>query len=177
MSESQTPVQDQRCQSGPSPKNSVIPSEGDSSKNYGADQQRLQISDLHIDKVTTPATFACWKIRNKIEVCTCSQFLTEAMLWIREVEMFDSVADLKSSCSVRGIRMPDLKYLMRRLLQQRTESSIIPSAEERSVWRNKKPKKRMWKTDRLPDLRALPGHWSQRFCRELCRYIYSRSSN
>ena len=45
-----TPVQDQRCQSGPSAKNSVIPSEGDSSNNYGADQQRLQISDLHFDK-------------------------------------------------------------------------------------------------------------------------------
>ena len=28
-----------------------------------------------------------------------------------------------------------------------------------------------WKTDRLPDLRVLPGHWSQRFCRELCRSI------
>ena len=30
-----------------------------------------------------------------------------------------------------------------------------------------------WKTDRLPDLRVLPGHWSQRCCRELCRPIYS----
>ena len=38
--------QDQRCQSGPSAKDSVIFSGGDSSKNYGADQ-RLQISDLH----------------------------------------------------------------------------------------------------------------------------------
>ena len=28
MSESQTPVQDQRCQSGPSARNSVVPSEG-----------------------------------------------------------------------------------------------------------------------------------------------------
>ena len=52
MSENQTPVQDQRCQSGPSARNSVIPSEGDFSKNYGADQQRLQISDLHFDKFT-----------------------------------------------------------------------------------------------------------------------------
>ena len=80
MSESQTPVQDQRCQSGPSAKKSVIPSEGDSFKNYGAHQQRLQISDLHFDIFTTPATFACWKIRFKTEVCTCSQFPTEAML-------------------------------------------------------------------------------------------------
>ena len=58
MSENRTPVQDQRCQSGPSAANSVIPNEGDFSKNYGADQQRLQMSDLHFEKFTTPATFA-----------------------------------------------------------------------------------------------------------------------
>ena len=38
--------QDLRCQSGPSAKDSVIFSGRDSFKNYGADQQRLQISDL-----------------------------------------------------------------------------------------------------------------------------------
>ena len=65
---------DLRCQSGPSARISVVPSEGGFSKNYGADQQRLQISDLHFDKFPTPATFACWKIRFKTEVCTCSQF-------------------------------------------------------------------------------------------------------
>ena len=63
---------DLRCQSGPSAKDSVIFSGGDSSKNYGADQQRLQISDLHFDKFVTPATFYCLKIRFKTEVCTCS---------------------------------------------------------------------------------------------------------
>ena len=50
--------QDLRCQSGPSVKDSVIFSGGDYSKNYGADQQRLQISDLHFDKFPTPATVA-----------------------------------------------------------------------------------------------------------------------
>ena len=35
-----------------------------------------------------------------------------------------------------------LTYSMRRLLQHWTESSIILSSKERSVWRNKKPKKR-----------------------------------
>ena len=93
MSEDQTPAQDQRCQSGPSARNSVVPCEGEFSKNYGADQQRLQISDLHFDKFPTPATFACWKIRFKTEVCTCSQFPTEALLWMKEVEMVDSVDD------------------------------------------------------------------------------------
>ena len=87
--ENQTPIQDQRCQSGPSAKNSVIPGEGDSLKNVGASQQRLQISDLHFDKFPTPATFACWKIRFKTEVCTCSHFPTEAMHWIKEVETVD----------------------------------------------------------------------------------------
>ena len=111
MSESQTPAQDQRCQSGQSARNSFVPCEGRFSKNYGADQQRLQISDPHFDKFLTPATFACWKIRFKTEVCNCSQFPTEAMLWIKEVEMVESGDDLKSSCSVRGIRMPDFEVL------------------------------------------------------------------
>ena len=114
-SENQTPVQDQRCQSGPSAKNSVIPSEGDSPKNYGADQQRLQISDLHFDKFPTPATFACWKIRFKTEVCTCSQFPTEAMLWIKEVEMVESVDDLKTSRSIRGTHGPNFELLDARI--------------------------------------------------------------
>ena len=109
--ENRTPVQDQRCQSGQSAKSSVIPSEGDSWKKIGADQKRLQISDLHFDKFFTPATFAWWKIRFKTEVCTCSQFPTKAMQWIKEVEMVDSVDDLKSSLSVRGIRMPDFEVL------------------------------------------------------------------
>ena len=111
MSENQTPVQDQRCQSGPSARNSVIPCEADFSKNYGADQQRLQISDLRFDKFSTPATFVCWKIRFKTEVCTCSQFPTEAKLWIKKVEMVESVDDLKSSCSVRGTHVSFFEVL------------------------------------------------------------------
>ena len=107
--------QDLRCQSGPSAKDSVIFSAGDSSKNYGADQQRLQISDLHFDKFPTPATFAYWKIRFKTEVCTCSQFPTEAMQWIKEVELVDSVDELRSSSSIRGISMPNFEVLDARI--------------------------------------------------------------
>ena len=54
MSESQTPALDPRCQSGPSARNSFVPSEGRFSKNYGTDQQRLQISELHFYKFPTP---------------------------------------------------------------------------------------------------------------------------
>ena len=87
----------------------------DVSNNYGADQQRLQISDPHLDKFPTPATFACWKIRFKIEVCTCSQFPTEAMQWIKQVEMAESVDDLTSSSSTRGIQMPNFEVLDARI--------------------------------------------------------------
>ena len=107
--------QDLRCQSGPSAKDSVIFSRRDSSKNYGTDQQRLQISDLHFDKFPTPATFACWKISFKTEVCTCSQVPTEAMQWIKEVELVDSVDELRSSSSTRGISMPNFEVLDARI--------------------------------------------------------------
>ena len=179
-SENQTPVQDQRCQSGPSAKNSIIPSEGDSSKNYGADQQRLQISDLHFDEFPTPATFACWKIRFKTEICTCSQFPTEVTHWIKEVEMVDSVDDFNSSCSVRNIRMPDFEVLDARIAL--ALNRIIHNSHFRrrvSLEEQKAPKRGPFpsrKTDRLPGLRVLPGHWSQGFRRELCRPIYSCSS-
>ena len=175
MGESQTPAQDQRCQSGPSARNSVVPIDGGSSKNYGADQHRLQISDPHFDKFPTSATFACSKIRFKTEVCTCSQFLTEAMLWIKEVEVIDSVDDLKSSCSVRWIQMPNFEVLdaksasaLNRIIQN-TQFKRKVSLEEQ---KNPKEDFSSWKTDRLPDLRVLPDHWRQRFCRELCRPVH-----
>ena len=63
--ENQPPVQDQGCQSGPSAKSSVIPGEGDSLKNYGADQQRLQISNLHFDKI--PYTGNACLLEDKIQ--------------------------------------------------------------------------------------------------------------
>ena len=178
MSESQTPVQDQRCQSGPSARNSVVPSEGRFSKNCGADQQRLQISDLHFEKFPTPATFACWKIRFKTEVCTCSQFPTEAMLWIKEVEMTESVDALKSSCSVRGIRLPKFEVLDAKIASALNRIIHHTTVQEKGKsGGTESPQKGpflSWKTDRLLDL--LPGHWSQRFCRELCRPIYNCSS-
>ena len=37
------------------------------------------------------------------------------MLWIKEVEMVDSVDDLKSSCSIRGTQTPDFELLDARI--------------------------------------------------------------
>ena len=155
-------------------------SEGRFSKNKGADQQRLQISDLHFDKFPDPTTFACWKIRFKTEVCTCSQFPTEAMQWIKEVEMVESVDDLKSSCSIRGIRVPDFEVLDAKIASALNRIIRYSRFKRKvSLEKQKRPKRGpipSWKTDRLPDLRVLPGHWSPWFCRELCRPIYSCSS-
>ena len=93
-----------RFQSGPSAGNSFDAKERIFSKDYGADQQRLQISELHFVKFPTPTTFACWKIRFKTEVCTCSQFPSkspttvitangelqthEEAVYVKELDMF-----------------------------------------------------------------------------------------
>ena len=119
-------------------------------------------------------------MRFKTEVCTCSQFPTEAMLWIKEVEMVESVDDLKSSCSIRGTQGPDFEVLdakiasaLNRIIHNSHFKRRISLEEQKGPEAGPFPS---WKTDRLPGLRVLPGHWSQRFCRELCRPIYSCSS-
>ena len=80
----------------PSTMNSLFPTEGAHPQNYMADQQRLQISELQFDKFTTPSTFSCWKLRFKAQVSACSGAPSEAMLWIKEVEVVDSVDDVKN---------------------------------------------------------------------------------
>ena len=82
---------------------STQPYGGTTFKNYGADQQRLQISELHFHKFPTPQTFSFWKTRFKTEVCSCSNFLGE---------MVNSVDDLKSSCSIQRVTpFPDFFVL------------------------------------------------------------------
>ena len=148
---------------------------GDSSKNYVADQQRLQISDLHFDKCPTTATFACWKMRFMTYVCTCSQFPTVEMQWIKEVEMVDSFDELRSSSSLWGISKPNFEVLDARIAsalnkiihnshQQKNQSGGTKGPEAGPYhWRQ---------TACFLDLRLLPGHWSPCFCRELCRHVH-----
>ena len=50
-------------------------------------QQRHQIAELQFDKIHSPKSFLVWRIRFKIQVTTCSDFPSEAMLWIKEVVM------------------------------------------------------------------------------------------
>ena len=114
----------------------------------------------------------CWKIRFKTEVCTCSQFPTEAMLWIKEVELVDSVDELRSSFIYLVVfQCRILKYLMRGLFQHWTISSIIHISKEESVWKNKRPRSRTvsFAADRLPT-------WSTNNSGSLVPMILSRTT-
>ena len=135
---------------------------GDYLKNFGADQQRLQISDLHFDKFPTPATFACWKIRFKTEVCTCSQLLTEAMQWIKDVEMVDSVDESKIPPSIRGIPMPNFEVLDARIASALNKIIHNSHFKRRISLEEQKAQKEdrfLRQAHCLLDPRSLPGHW------------------
>ena len=84
-------------------------------QNSMAGRQRLQISELQFDKFTTPSSILYRKIRFKNQVSSCSDFPSEAMLWIKEVVMVDSVDDLKSSRSVAGKKVPNFEMLDARI--------------------------------------------------------------
>ena len=80
-------------------------------QNSMAGQQRLQISELQFDKFTTPPSCMYWKIRFKNQVSSCSDFSSDAVLWIKEVEMVHSVDEFKSSRSVCGKDFPKFEML------------------------------------------------------------------
>ena len=85
------------------------------------------------------------------------------MHWIKEVEMVDSVDDLKSSSSVRGIRMPDFEVLDARIASALNRIIHNSHFKRRVSLEEQKAQKEdrflRGTTDRLPDLRVLPGHW------------------
>ena len=85
------------------------------------------------------------------------------MHWIKEVEMVDSVDDLKSLLFVRGIRMPDFEVLDARIASALNRIIHNSHFERRISLEEQKAPKRVpflsWKTDCLLDLRLLSGHW------------------
>ena len=80
-------------------------------QNHMVRQQRQQISELQFDKVPDPQSFSVWKIRFTNQATTCSDFPSDAMLWITELEMVDSLNELKSSRSVCGKDFPNFEML------------------------------------------------------------------
>ena len=69
---------------------------------------------------------------------TCSDVPSEATLWIKEVEMNDSLEELKTSRSVSGKNFPNFE-----MLDAKIASALrIPNSRKRSVSRKRKPRKR-----------------------------------
>ena len=79
------------------------------------------------------------------------------------MEVVDSVDELRSSSSVRGIRMPDFEVLDARIAS--ALNNIIHNSyfkRRMSLEERKRPEAGpfpSWQTDCLLDLRSFPGHW------------------
>ena len=102
-------------------------------------QQRQQISELQFGKFTTPSSFVYWKIRFKTQVSSCSDFPSDATIWSKEVEMVDSVDELKSSRSVAGKNFPNFEMLGAKIASaqnkiiQNSHFKIMVSLEEQKA--------------------------------------------
>ena len=96
------------------------------------------------------------------------------------MELVDSVDDLKSSSSTRGISMPNFEVLDARIASALNKNHPYFSLQKKNQSGGTRgPEARQfpsWQADCLLDLLLLPGHWNPRFCRKLCRPIYSCSS-
>ena len=87
----------------------------------------------------TPSSFMYWKIRFQTQVSSRSDSPLDATLWIKEVEMVDSVDDFNSSRSIDG----DFELLDARIASALNKIIQISHFKRRSVWRNRKPRKRI----------------------------------
>ena len=139
-------------------------------QNYVVGQQRQQISELQFDKFPNPQSFLVWKIRFKTQVTACSDFPSDAMLWINEVEMVASLDELKSLRSVYGKNFSKLRDAGREdCLCSEQDHPEFPFQEEgRSVSSRK--------TDRLHDLRLFSSNWRSWYSIGLCWFILCYSS-
>ena len=82
---------------------------------------------------------------------------------IKEVELVDSVDELRTSSSIRGISMPNFEVLDARIASALTKIIHNSQIKRRiSLEEQKGPETGpfpSWQTDCLLDLRLLPGHW------------------
>ena len=135
---------------------------------------------MHFNKFPDPSTFQCWKTSFKTDVCSCSNFPTDAMLWIKEVEMVDSVDNLKTSQSIGGHRFPNFEMVDAKIAS--ALKKIISNPYCKTRVNQEKQKAQM--QDRLlrvrqiaKVLRILTSDWSTRSCSWLCRsiqYLFTR---
>ena len=98
---------------------------------------------------------------------TCSDFPPDAMLWIKEVEMIDSLDEFKSSRSVYGTNFPNFEMLEEKIASalnkiiQNSQFKKKVTLEEHDAQKEDEFSTR--KTDRLHDLRLLWSDWRSRY--------------
>ena len=177
--EKQTPVQDQRCQSGPSAKDSVIPSE--------ETLQRI------MGQINNDCRFLIFisKIHHTINVCLLEDKIQDWGMYLITISCGSYAVDQRSGDGWFSgwfkIFIINTRYFNAEFWSTWCEDCFsteqnhpeYPLQEKGLSGGNENSQRRpipSRKTDRLADLRVLLGHWSQWFCRELCRPIYSRSS-
>ena len=70
-----------------------------------------RVSEQHFDKFPDPPLLQCRKPGFETEVCSCSNFPTDAILWIKEVEIVIQWTILLTSRSVGGHFHPIFRWL------------------------------------------------------------------
>ena len=104
-----------------------------------------------------------WKIRFRNQATSCSDFPSDAMLWIKEVEMVDSLDDLKSSRSVFGKDFPNFEMLDAKIASALNKIILNSQFKKKVSLEEQKAQKRgpvsTRKADRLHDLRLLSSDW------------------
>ena len=130
--------------SRPSTSSSFIPVE--LPQNFVVVQQRQPMSELQFDKFPNPQSFLVWKIRFKTQVTTCSDFPPDAMLWIKEMEMVDSLDELKSSRSVAGKKFQNFEMLDAKVASALNENIQNPHFKKKVSLEEQKAQKE----DRFP---------------------------
>ena len=104
-------------------------------------QQRQHMSELQFDRFFNPSSFLVWKTRFKTQVSSASDFLSEAVLWIKEVEMVDFLDERKSSRSENGKDFPNFEMLDAKIASALNKIIQNSSSKRRSHSRSRKHKK------------------------------------
>ena len=157
--------------------NKFFPTSGNSTQ-FCCRTARTANIGASVRQIPTPSTFSCWKLRFKTQVSACSSSPSEAMSWIKEVEMVDSVDEFESSRSIQGYtHFPNFEMLDARFASALNLNKIIQNShfkKRRSVWRNRKLRKRnrfLRGRHRFHDLRLLSSHW----CSCMLIFLYHSS--
>ena len=105
-----------------------------------------------------------WKTRFKTQVSSGSDVPSDAMLWIKEVELVDSLDELKPSRSVHGRDFPDFEMLDARAEflgceQDHPEFPVQKEGQPRGAESPKIGSVPERDTNRLHDLPLLSSDW------------------